>query len=115
MKLKKSDKDDKHWILSLHPVALFCVPVCIPKLRSHFIETGLITKQSVQTSLQQYSRLAVDWFDVMTSHRVTTKYTKYDMFDSKYHPQDTKTQYMRNCASLQPTFEMDLDSVVFNK
>ena len=98
--IKKSDKDDKPWVPSLHPVALFRVPVCIPKLRSHSIETGLVTKQSVQTSLQQYSRLAVNWFNVMTSHRATTKYAKYDMFDSKYHPQDTKIQYVQNCASV---------------
>ena len=113
--VKKTDKDDKPWIPSLHPVALFRAPVCIPKLRGHSIETGLVTKQSVRTSLQNYSRQAVDWFDVMTSHRVTTKYAKYDMFDQKYQPQNTNTKYVRNCASLQPTFEMDSDSVVFQK
>ncbi len=109
------DKNEKPWVPSLHPVALFRVPVCIPKLRGYSIDTGLLTKQSVRASLQNYSRLAVDWFDVMVSHKSTTKHATFKMFDKKYLPENTKTKSVLDSVLLQPTFEMDNDSTVFRK
>ena len=110
-----NDKDDKPWVPSLHPVALFSTPICIPKLRGYTIDTGLVTKQSVRTSLQNYCRLAVDWFDVVTSHHSTTKHASFEMFDDKYLPQGIDKQKVLRQATLQPTFEMDPDSIVFRK
>ncbi len=116
-KFKKTaiEKIEKPWVPSLHPVALFRTPICIPKLRGHTIDTGLITKPVVRASLQNYSRLAVDWFDVITSHQSTTKHATYNMFDKKYLPINTNKSLILDCAVLQPTFEMDPDSVVYQK
>ena len=97
---KAKGTDDKPWVPSLHPVALFRVPVCIPKVRGYQVKTGIVTKPNVRSSLQKYTRLAVDWLDVMTSHRVSTKYAKYDMFDTKYLP---KTQ-MKSMFWINPIF-----------
>ena len=93
-KAKAKGSDTKPWVPSLHPVALFRVLVCIPQLRGYQVKTGLVTKPSVRSSLQKYTRLAVDSLDVMTSHRVSTKYAQYDMFDVKYLPKDTNEKYI---------------------
>ena len=79
---------------------------------------GLVMKPNVRSSLQKYTRLAVDWLDVMTSHRVSTKYAKYakyDMFDTKYLPENTNNKYVLDQCNLQPTSEMDSDSTVYQK
>ena len=110
-----NDKDNKPWVPSLHPVALFSTPICIPKLRGYTIDTGLVTKQSVRTSLQNYCRLAVDWFDVVISHQSTTKHASFDLFEDKYLPQGIDKQKVLCHATLQPTFEMDPDSIFFRK
>ena len=52
---KEKGTDNKPWVPSLHPVALFRVPVCIPKLHGHQVETGLVTKPNVHSSLQKYT------------------------------------------------------------
>ena len=66
------DQDsDKPWTPPLHPVALFCLPSYILKLKSHRFITGAITKPSVRLSLQTYCRTAVDWLDVITAHKIT--------------------------------------------
>ena len=114
-KTAEEENDNKPWVPSLHPVALFRTPICIPKLRGYTIDTGLVSKQNVRTSLQNYSRLAVDWFDVITSHHFTTKHAKHNMFDDKYLPNGTNKPMVLDSASLQPTFEMDRDSLVFQK
>ena len=57
----------------------------------------------------------MDWLDVATSNRVSTKYAKYDMFNAKYLPKDTNKKYILDQTSLQPTFEMDSDSTVYQK
>ena len=51
----------------------------------------------------------------MTSHRVSTKYANYDMFDTKYLPENTNNKYVLDQSNLQPTFEMDSDSTVYKK
>lgn len=94
---------------------LLYTPICIPKLRGYSIDTGLVTKESIQTSLQNNSRLAVDWFDVMVSHQSMIKHASFNMFDDKYLPQGTKKELVLSHATLQPTFEMDPDSTVFRK
>ena len=50
-----NDNNDKPWFPSLHPVALFHAPICIPKLRGYTIDMGLVTKKTIRTSLQNYS------------------------------------------------------------
>ena len=108
---KAKGTDNKPWVPSLHPVTLFRVPVCIPKLRGYQVETGLVTKPSVRLSLQKYTRLAVDWLDVTNSHRVGTKYATHDMFNVKYLPNYTNKKYILQQVSLKPTFEMTCDWV----
>ena len=48
---KEKGTDNKPWVPSLHLVALFRVPVCIPKLRGYQVKTGLVTKPNVRSSL----------------------------------------------------------------
>ena len=106
--------DDKPWTPSLHPVALFRVPTVIIKLRGHSIQTGPISKPSVRSSLLNYCRPAVDWLDVLSSHRVNFKNLSYSSFDSKYYPPgfNKKATKEKSCG-LQPTFELEPDSQVY--
>ena len=76
---------------------------------------GLVMKPNVRSSLQKYTRLVVNWLDVMTSHRISTKYAKYDIFDTKYLPENTNNKYVLDQSNLQPTFKMDSDSTVYQK
>ena len=74
------------WTPSLHPVALFWIPLCIIKLKGYRIITGAITKPSVWLSLQTYCRAAVDLLDVLTAHKNNTKHFSYSILDAKYYP-----------------------------
>lgn len=105
--------DDKPWTPFLHPVALFRLPTIIIKLKGHSIENGPIHKPSVRLSLQNYCRTAVDWLDVISSHKIHSKHFPYLSFDPTYYPLgfNKKSTKEKSC-SLQPTFELDDDSPV---
>ncbi len=105
--------DNKPWTLSLHPVALFHVPTSIIKLKGHSIETGPISKHSVHLSLQKYCRTAVNWLDVLTSHKIHSKNFQYSSLDSIYYPPGfQKKSTKEKSYGLQPTFELEHDSPV---
>ena len=113
--VKSSDEDDKPWVPCIHPVALYRIPLCIPKLKGHIIETGSTSKPSVRTSIMNYHRIAVDWYDSVVAQKITTKHANYKLFVDSYLPNQTDLSHVQLRASVQPVFEMDSDSAVHQK
>ena len=95
---------------------MFAIPVCILKLNGYKIITVHITKQTVCKYILKYSCCTVNWFDTAKGPKMTTKFATYKDFEMEYHHLGISylaTDAISPISSIQPTFELDLESPTF--
>ena len=71
--------------------------------------------ERLRASFTKYHHIVIDWFDSISAHKITIKYSIYKVFANSCLPHQTELDYIKAHISIQPIFEMDTDSSVHQK